>query len=131
MSIRVDHTVAPQISRDTNQKQKLFFPDLAEELVSHSTFDKASSSVLALVASGVESLSFGDVTDVRGIYLEVDGDCYVRINGSFDNIPLKLAPSATRAKLFLEVDLNAIVIQNLSAEDALTGAYAVWGDPTP
>lgn len=131
MPIRVDHTVTPQISRDTAQKQKLFFPDIGEEAVSHATFEKSSNNILSLDASAVESLSFGDVDDVRGLYLEVSGDCYLRINGSTDNIPVKLPPSGTRAKVFLEADVTAVEVQNLSTTDALTGVYCVWGDPTP
>jgi len=131
MAIRVDHTVTPQISRDSDQKQKLYFPETAQEAVSLDVFERAANSVLEIAASGVESLGFGDVADVRGFYLEVDQDCYVRINGSLDNIPLKLPSTTGTAKLFMEADLNAVVIQNLSSTAVLSGVYVVWGDPTP
>lgn len=130
MTIRVDHTVAPQISRDSNQKLKLFFPDLSSEAVSIDQFETAANSVLSLAASAVESLTFGDVVDVRGLYLEVNQDCYLRLNGSVDNIPVKLAPNASVAKVFLEADITEIQIQNLSTTDLLTGVYVLWGDPT-
>jgi hypothetical protein len=109
----------------------MFFPDLASEAVSHATFDKSSSGDLAIDASGVESLNFGDVLDVRGLYLEVSGNCYLRLNGSVDNIPVTLAPDAMKAKVFLEVDITSVIIQNTSSTEALTGVYCVWGDPTP
>lgn len=131
MPIRVDHTVAPQISRDTAQKQKLFFPDLANEAVRCDSFQRASNSVLSIATSDTEALSLGDVTDARGLYLEVNVDCYVRINGGIENIPVKLAPSASIAKLFLEADLNAVEVENLSADTVLQGAYCFWGDPIP
>lgn len=129
MAIRVDHTVAPQISRDTAQKLRLFFPDLSSEAVSIDQFAGAATSVLSLAASAVETISFGDVTDVRGFYLEVNGDCYLRVNGSVDNIPITLAPNASVAKVFLEVDITEIQIQNISTTELLTGVYCLWGDP--
>lgn len=129
MALRVDHTVAPQISRDTSQNLRLFFPDLTSEAVSHATFDGACSSVLSIAASGTESLSFGDVTDVRGLYIEVDQDCNLRLNGSTDDIPIKLAPNGSVAKVFLEADINQVTIENLSASALLTGVYCMWGDP--
>jgi hypothetical protein len=130
MTIRVDHTVAPQISRDTNQKLRLFFPDLNSEGISIDQFETAANSVLSLAASAVESLTFGDVVDVRGFYLEVNQDCYLRLNGSVDNIPVKLAPNASKAKVFIEADINQIQIQNLSTTEQLSGVYVLWGDPT-
>jgi hypothetical protein len=130
MPIRVDHTVAPQISRDSNQKQKLFFPDLNSEAVSIDTFETAANSVLSLAPSAVESLTFGDVVDVRGLYLEVNQDCYLRLNGSVDNLPLKLGPNASKAKVFLEADITEIQIQNLSTTEQLSGVYVLWGDPS-
>lgn len=129
MAIRVDHTVAPQISRDTAQKLRLFFPDLASEAVSSDQFATAANSVLSLDPSAVEVLGFGDVVDVRGFYLEVTQDCYLRVNGSVDNIPVKLAPNGSKAKVFLEADITEIQIQNLSTTELLTGVYVVWGDP--
>lgn len=129
MAIRVDHTVAPQISRDTNQKLRLFFPDLNSEAVSIDQFEAAANSVLSLAASAVESLSFGDVVDVRGLYIEVNQDCYLRLNGSIDNIPVKLAPNASTAKVFLEADITEVQVQNLSTTAILSGVYVLWGDP--
>lgn len=129
MAIRVDHTVAPQISRDTAQKLKLFFPDLASEAVSTDQFETEAHSVLSLDPSAVESLSFGDVTLKRGLYLEVNQDCYLRLNGSVDNIPVRLAPNGNKAKVFLEAEITEVQIQNLSTTESLTGVYVVWGDP--
>lgn len=129
MAIRVDHTVAPQISRDTNQKLRLFFPDLASEAVSIDQFTGAANSVLSLAPSAVEAVSFGDVVDVRGFYLEVNQDCYLRLNGSIDNIPVMLAPNASKAKVFVEADITQIEIQNISTTETLTGVYVLWGDP--
>jgi hypothetical protein len=129
MTIRVDHTVAPQISRDTDQKLRLFFPDLASEAVSIDQFETAASSVLSLAPSAVEALGFGDIVDVRGMYVEVNQDCDMKINGAVDAIPIKLAPNASKAKVFLEADITQIQIENKSTTEVLSGVYALWGDP--
>ncbi len=135
MAIQVTHKIVLQISLDTAEKRKLFFleDDQASEVTSVG-YDQQASSNLNIATSGTESLGFGDLTDVRGIYLEVSQECNVRINGSPDNIPLKLPAGVTespKAKLFLEADINAVVVENLSASAVLIGTYCVWGDPTP
>lgn len=129
MTIRVDHTVAPQISRDSNQKLRLFFPDLSSEAVSIDQFQTAANSVLSLAPSAVEALGFGDITDVRGFYLEVNQDCNLKLNGAVDAIPIKLAPNATVAKVFLEADITQIQLENLNTTEVLSGVYVLWGDP--
>lgn len=135
MSIRVKHIVALQISRDTDGDQKLFYPEVSAETVITDGFERMTSTVIAIAAAGTEALNLGDVTTVRGIYIEVDRDCNLRINGSSDDIPLKIPPSVTaggsRAKVFLEATITAVTIENLDVSNALSGVCVVWGDPTP
>ena len=128
MPIRVKHNVLVQISRDTDEKKKTFYPDT--NAVQIDTFEKQANGDLSIAAGDTDQLSFGDVVDVRGIYLELSGDALVRINSGTENIPLTLAPSGTKAQLFLEANLSAVEIENQGAE-AITGVYCVWGDPTP
>jgi len=128
MPIRVKHNVLVQISRDTDEKKKTFYPDTNS--VQIDTFEKQANGDLSIAAGDTDQLSFGDVVDVRGIYLELSGDALVRINSGTENIPLTLAPSGTKAQLFLEANLSAVEIENQGAE-AITGVYCVWGDPTP
>lgn len=130
MTIRVDHTVAPQISRDANQKLRLFFPDLSSEAISIDQFETAANSVLSVGPSAAQALTFGDVVDVRGLYLEVNQDCNLKLNGAVDAIPVKLAPNASKAKVFIEADINQIQVENLNATEVLSGVYVLWGDPT-
>jgi len=134
MAIRVKHKLVVQNSSDEDAYEKLFYlEDNSGREVVIDGFDQQANSTLRIPASGSQSLGFGDVTDVRGLYLEVNRDCYLRLNGSIDNIPLKLPPgiTAAKAKLFMEADLNAIVIENLDTVNALIGVYCVWGDVTP
>jgi len=69
------------------------------------------------------------VTLVRGLYLEVDKDAKVRLNGATDAIQLRVADGAACAKLFLEGEITEVTVEN-PTEDALSGVYVCWGDPT-
>ena len=129
MPIRIRHKVYVQASRDIDGKQKLFYPDAALSEVVIDTFQKSASGNLEIPVATTEQVSFGDVDNVKGIFLEVDSDCYVRINGSLDNIAVLKA--GVNAKLFLEADINQVQIENYSPDDVLTGVYCCWGDPTP
>ena len=110
MPIRVKHNVLVQISRDTDEKKKTFYPDT--NAVQIDTFEKQANGDLSIAAGDTDQLSFGDVVDVRGIYLELSGDALVRINSGTENIPLTLAPSGTKAQLFLEANLSAVEVEN-------------------
>ena len=127
MSIRVKHNVLLQISRDTLEKKKQFFPDANEVILA--AFDSQSNGTLAIPATTSLTLDFGEVTDVRGLYIEVSADVVVRINGSLTNLPITLASDATKGQLFLESNISAVIIENESAT-AITGVYALWGDPS-
>lgn len=126
--MRVRHTVQVEIARDSDMKRKLFSDDAQLSKVVIDTFQRQANSGLSIDVSSVESLSFGDVTLVKGLYLETSGDCLVRINGSLDPIPMKKSNGV--AKLFVEADISAVTVENESTEDTLTGIYCVWGDPT-
>ena len=131
MPFRIDHTVAMQITRDTNQKQKVFFSDLTAEAVTIATLDNAFGGGLSVAVSSTDSLSLGDIGDARGLYLEVDADCNVRLNGGVEDIPITVAPGGARAKFFIEGTITAVTVENTSGTVVLTGAYCFWGDPTP
>jgi len=132
MTIRVKHVIAVQTSTDTDQTRKMFYLDPDNESVISDSVQKQASGNLEVAIGGSETLSFGDVVDVRGFYLEVATDCRVRLNGSSDNIELKVVKDATpsKAKLFIEADLSQIEVDNTQGTVALTGIYCLWGDPT-
>lgn len=130
MTIRVSHTVAVRTSRDTEYKQAMWNPDvtLAEEVLDG--FEKQANGNFSIPASSTEAIPFGDVDLVRGMYLETDLECSVRLNGSLDAIELKPAEAGVPAKLFLEAVINQVTIENPSTTTALTGVFVFWGDPT-
>jgi hypothetical protein len=132
MAIRVKHTVVARTSRDTDFKLAMFNPDVDQLEIITDDFDKAANSNLAVPVSTKESLSFGDVDDVRGIMLEVSAACKLYINGSTDAIDMVLSGATSApAKFFLEASISQIEVENESADTVLTGVYVIWGDPTP
>ena len=138
MALRVKHKLVVQISGDQAQKKKRFFlEDGPEQETDIASFDRSVSGDLNILDTVTEALSFGDVTDARGIYLEVDQPCNMRINGSPTDLPIILAPApgsgsgavAPTAKVFLEMNLTSVTIENTSGGAVLTGSYTIWGDP--
>ena len=134
MAIRVKHKILVQIGLDTDFNRKLFFieDNTSAEVVSDG-YDQQTSGNVSVAATSIETLSFGDLTDVKGFYLEMDAACKVRLNGSDDAIDMILPDGVTedpKAKLFIESTLTGVTIENESGA-AITGFYALWGNPTP
>jgi len=128
--MRLKHTVQIQLSQDTEQRRKLYSDDVASVAQTDTTgYARQANSMLNIEPSGIETLSFGDVTLVRGLYLEVDKEARVRLNGATDPLQMRIAADAAVAKLFLECEITEVTVEN-PAEDSLTGVYVVWGDPT-
>jgi hypothetical protein len=128
MAIRVKHTVNVRVAEDTDMNNLLFAPskDLAEVIID--TYTKVVSGVLSVAAAATETLSLGDVATPKGIYLRVDGDCDVSINGGAA-IALKRSSTATgtTAKLFLEATISSVAITAPAGVD-IHGVWCLWGD---
>jgi len=126
--MRLKHIVQVQITQDTAAKRKLYSDDATSATTDSEGYQRQANSLLSVDPAGLENLSFGDVTVVRGIYLEVTQEAKVRLNGAADPIQLRKASGATVAKLFLECEITQVTVEN-PAEDAMTGVFVCWGDP--
>ena len=127
--MRLIHTVQVQTARDTNMKRALFKDDQTLATVQSDSFIGEANSLLAIAASGTYSLPFGNVTVVRGLYLELDQDALVSINGAAP-IQMRKPADGTVAKLFIEAEISTVTITNPSTDTVMNGVYACWGDPT-
>lgn len=127
--MRLKHTVLVQITQDTDGKRTLYSDESTAAKIDTERFDGQANSLLAIDSETTEVLSLGDVTDVRGLYLEVDQDAIVYLNDSADGIQLKMPPGGTKAKLFLEAEITKVEVENTSATAALSGVYVLWGTP--
>lgn len=129
--MRIKHTMQLRIARDTDMRRLLFSDDsqLAEKQIDG--YQRHTQGHISIAAGATESLSLGDVTLVRGMYLEVDQAADVRLNGSADAITMSKPGTASEdtAKMMMEAEINAVSIENTSAA-TLTGVYVLWGDPT-
>lgn len=131
---RIRHQVYAQVYGDTAYKDGRFTPDPDSELLVATGFQRQVNADFSIAALATESLGLGDVSLVRGIYIKVDADCIVRLNGSLDSITLRTPASGTPAfgpKLFMEADITQVQVENISGSDILTGVYCMWGDPSP
>jgi hypothetical protein len=125
--VRIRHKVYPKISDDSAGKNLQFAPDDALAEVIIDVYTKQANSYFSVVAGATETMSLGDVAAVKGVYLEVNGDCDVYVNGGVVSIPMKLATGGTVAKLFLEATITSISVK-APALVAVTGKICVWGD---
>ena len=126
MSIRVKHRVWVNISRNTDMTDLVYGPEEADRLVQSDIYDQHGGGSIDIDDAGNENLSMGDVTNVKGIYLEVDQECTIKINGGTDEFVLKKSNTTGKAKVFLEATITALNIANASGS-ALIGHYAIWG----
>ena len=124
--MRIKHTVQVQISLDEEGKRKLFSDDALLSQTVIDAYDAQANSVLTIPTVTTESLSFGDVVAVKGMYLEVNQDAKVRLNGSTDAIQLRIGATGGKAKFFIEAAITGVTVENPTA-NTLVGFYSFWG----
>lgn len=126
--MRLKTKVLVQAGQDSTFKKKLVYIEEqgAEQITDG--YQRASASQFSIDPASIEAMSFGDVTVVKGIYIEATADVLVRLNGSLDSIQLRKASDVDAAKLFLEGDITGVEIENTDPDNPVTGIYACWGD---
>lgn len=127
--MRIRHKVNVRIGVDTDMKNLMFAPDddLAEAIID--SYTKCGSGILQIVKNTDEDVPLGDVDAVKGVFLRVDQDVVVTLNGGVETIQLRKAggTGSQYARLFLEADINQINIA-APADADVNGIYCVWGD---
>jgi hypothetical protein len=108
-------------------KDALFAPDDTLSEITIDSFLRQSSSKFTIAATTNEDLPLGDVTAIKGMYLQVDADCIVKLNGGTQEIQLRAqGTTSPSAKLCIEADINQVNVTAAAA--ALNGTICVWGD---
>jgi len=128
--MRIKHTLLLSIADDADMKDPLFGPiDDTLATVQIDGYTNQISGKFKVLATITKTLSFGDIAAVKGIYLEADQDCSIKINEGAA-IALKRGNSATGslAKFFIEAALTKIEVIAGSADTH--GTYCAWGDPS-
>ena len=133
MTITVKHKVWAKVTTDTDQRNGLWCPDETLAVETYSNMQRFTSGVRQIDASGTETLPLGDLTTVRLLYIEVDGNADVTISGADTAYQLRPADTATgrQARLFMEAaNITSVPVQNPSGTAALDLRYFMVGDPT-
>lgn len=127
--MRIKHKVGLRIGDDPTLKDLLFALDDSLAEVAIDTYLRMASGKFNIAASGTEALSLGDVDAVKGLFIKVDGDVTVDING-LGAIQLRRSATTagTVAKLFMEADITSVSITNTDGTAAVNGVWCVWGD---
>lgn len=113
-------------------------PDLAE--VELSAFTQFASGRIEIAAAGTESIPFGDVASIRGLFIKADAGFNLTLvcpvipvpGGSPPSPntcgPLPITPGATggTARILAEVQAQSGTIQNYGT-GVLHVVYCVWG----
>lgn len=128
MSYRVKHTIYLLATLDSD-----------EVLVEFSRLNEIKSTVLRqdltkglnqtlLIEKNTtdESLSMGDISTAKFVYIETDLELQVKLNGGSEI--LKLSPtSGSKAKMLWEGEFTSIVVTNASADTDAIVSYLVAG----
>ena len=135
--MRIVHELLLNVSLDEAQLQTHFKRAATVSKLTVDTYQKHAGSAFQVLDTQSKTLSLVDVTSpAKGLYLEVDADCDVTLNGSVDAIQLRKAPAsgtiaaADYAKLFLEGNITSIEVAANQGSD-VNGTYVVWGDALP
>jgi hypothetical protein len=126
--MRLKHTVQVQLTQDAAGKRKLYSDDATSATTDTQAWTAMASGSFSINPAATEPLAFGDVGLVRGVYLEMDQEGTVQVNGGTP-LQLRKAADAPKAKLFLEAELTQIAVSNPSTS-VLTGVFVLWGSPS-
>lgn len=126
--MRVRYKVAISASLDDDEKQCHFSrPDstLSEVIETH---DLVSSGVLELAAAEADvPLPLGDVVGGRVLYVEVNGDTTIKLDGQATGHKLGAPTTGTKAKLLLRSEFTSAPLITNNGASAVTVAYMIAG----
>lgn len=120
------------ISDDADGKNVLFgFDDaLSEEVID--VYTRCVSGRFSVAAGGAveETLPFGDIDNVQGVYVKADAGFVFRVNGGVEEITTVAASTSGSSKVLLQAALSSMIIKNTSVSSVLNGVWVAWGDIT-
>jgi len=128
--MRLKHKMWLNLAIDTDLKDLVYGPAETERLIQTDAFDQWDGAKINLADGDNADLSLAGITNVKGVYLQIDGDAKVKLNGSSDAIQLRRYATTTGivCKLMLEADITAINVENPSGSGAaMSGHFIAWG----
>ena len=129
MSIYVKHKIRLQIAKDSNFKTLRHQDSDTDSEVLLTAHDRDGGYGFTIAESPAEeAIVFGDVANVKGVYIEADQNIGLKINGSASAIMLAKGSTATGtlAKFFIEGTITSLTLVGASGATA-TGYIVFWG----
>lgn len=124
--MRIVHQLIMTIADDTLLKDVLFSRETDRSKVTIDTYTQSIAHGFTVPDTETLALTLGDLpSPAKGLYLEVDADCDVKLSGSTDPIQLRIASGGSKAKLFLEANVTSVTVE-ANQSSAVTGTYAAW-----
>lgn len=128
MTVYVKSKIAITASIDEDRNQCQFSrPDSALSEVSEE-FEVSSSGTLELAGSEVDhELKLGDVATGKLLYVEVDGDVTIKLDGEATGHKIGAPSTGTKAKLILRSEFTAAPLITNNGTTAVNVAYFIAG----
>ncbi len=129
--MRVQHTVNPQISEDTEGAECLLGLSDSVQQVNLDGFGSSTTDARNLLLAGGEfTLPLTTVSAIHGFWVRSDGDFDLRVNGG-SLIQIRRGKTdattdATSARVFMEAMVTDIKVTPQSDQRV---HWAAWGDP--
>ena len=128
--MRIKHKINLHVYDDTDGKNKLFAPDdtLAEVVLDG--FTKYTAGRFSVTGGANENLALGDITSIRGFWIQADNDFNLTINGAASPLQMRLGKTGGVAKGSLECIVTSLNVAAPTAGVTVSGIYCVYGDPS-
>lgn len=128
--MRIRHKINVQVFDDADGKNKLFAPDdaLAEQILDG--FTRYTAGRFSVTGATDEDLAMGDLTTIRGFWIQADGDFNLTINGAAVPLAMKVGKTGGVAKGALECTVTSLNVEAPTSGVTVTGIYLVYGEPS-
>ena len=128
--MRIKHKVNVRIANDADMYDLLIGPDDTRSEVTIDAYTRMTSCKLKVTATENEDVPLGDVDACKGIYLIVDQEVILKLNGGTEEFQVRkpTTSASVYARFFFEGDINQVNI-TAGSDDALA-TFCVWGDTT-
>lgn len=130
MSLRQKTKVWVNTSRNTDMTDLVYGPSETDRAVQNDVWDQWDGAKIDLADGANKDLNLAGITNCKGIYLEINGDAQVTINGAAAPLQMRRYGTGTGvvAKLYLDMDITSVNVENPSGSGAaMAGHFHAWG----
>ena len=121
--MRIKQTVNVRAAEDTAMEQTIFGKADGFATITHDDYDQVSGGTINIDASSNEDVPLRDVDTIAGVFISVDQNCTITLNGGAEAINI-VKPASGNAQFFMNGPVTQI---NIATTTALTGLFCIWG----